>query len=223
MTGWLLVIELKASCNKAYLPYQKYGEALEGCYSIQSDFVLLLINQENHGEPFRINNIHQYVNTRYKSRGLMLVMLINIFLGLIIPCVILIYLFRKKPAIIALMYPLGIAIAFISNDWGFRLFWEVAPTYENNPSLSTFPFNIGYFPMLSSLFGYIKLKNSFNPHLLILLFTTSSTSLEFIAICSGKISYLNGWNICFTFFVYLIGFFVASSYINILKKYKVLI
>jgi len=149
-------------------------------------------------------------------------MLSNILIGLVIPGVLIIYLFKKKPVIITLMYPLGIAIAFISNDWGFKLFWEVSPTHENNPSLTAFPYNIGFFPLLSSLFGYIRVKDVIKPHLLIFLFTTISTFMEFVAVWSGKITYYHGWNIFFTLFVYLMGFIGSSFYIKILRNYNVL-
>ncbi|KHE67702.1 hypothetical protein [Halobacillus sp. BBL2006] len=147
----------------------------------------------------------------------------NLLIGLLIPGVIIGYLFRKKPALVILMYPLGVAIGFVGSDWGFELFWKVSPTYENNSSISAFPYKIGYFPLLTSLFGYIRTKEIIKTPLLIFLFTISTTFLEFLAVWSGKIHYFNGWNIFLTFFIYLAGFIGAFFYIKMLKKYKILV
>ncbi|WP_227396812.1 hypothetical protein [Jeotgalibacillus aurantiacus] len=149
-------------------------------------------------------------------------MLTNVLIGLVLPGILTLYLFKQNPKIIILMYPLGIAIAFTSNDWGSGLYWTVSPVYEKNGSLSAFPYNVGYFPFIASLFGYLNIKNLINSHWLILLFSITFTSLELMAVFLDKISYHNGWNIFFTFFVYLVGYTGAHLYMIILKKYKVL-
>ncbi|ARI77916.1 hypothetical protein HM131_14130 [Halobacillus mangrovi] len=149
-------------------------------------------------------------------------MWINVLCGLLLPGIIIGYLFKKNPPLITLMYPIGVAIAFVGSDWGFGFFWDVSPTFEHNPSLSAFPYKIGYFPLLSCLFGYIKVKEIVKTPLLIFLFSFITTFMELLAVWSGKILYSNGWNIFWTFVTYLAGFIVAFLYIKILKKYKVL-
>ncbi|MBN9654172.1 hypothetical protein J0K78_07840 [Halobacillus sp. GSS1] len=149
-------------------------------------------------------------------------MWINIVIGLVIPWVTIGYLFKKNPVVILLMYPLGVAIAFIGSDWGFGLFWEVTPTYEQNRSLPAFPFKIGYLPLLSVLFGYIKAKEIVKTPLLIILFTIITAFMELVGVWTGKISYFHGWNIFLTLFIYLFGFMGTAFYMKILKKYKIL-
>ncbi|MFB4164098.1 hypothetical protein ACE1TI_09710 [Alteribacillus sp. JSM 102045] len=88
-------------------------------------------------------------------------MLINVIAGMIIPWIFSFFLYKKYPKVIILLYPLGISIAFISNDWGFDIFWLVA-LFHDNPSFSALPFNLGYFPFICSLFVYLKLKKIIN-------------------------------------------------------------
>ncbi|GGF15158.1 hypothetical protein GCM10010954_12220 [Halobacillus andaensis] len=149
-------------------------------------------------------------------------MWINILIGLVLPGAIIGYLFKKNPVVITLMYPVGVTFAVIFNFGGFGLFWDVSPTYEHNPSLSALPFIIGYFPLWSCLFGFIKIKEIVNPFLLTLLFTIITTILELWAVWLGKILYLNGWNFFWTFVIYLAGFIGVIFYIKLLKKYKIL-
>ncbi|MGI8313874.1 CBO0543 family protein [Halobacillus mangrovi] len=149
-------------------------------------------------------------------------MWINVLCGLLIPTVIIGYLFKKKPPLITLLYPIGVATGFVGSDWGFGFFWAVSPVFDHNPSLSAFPYKIGYFPLLACLFGYIKVKEIVKIPLLIFLFTIITTLLELLAVWSGKILYSNGWNIFWTFVIYLVGFIGVSFYIKVLKKYKIL-
>ncbi|WP_028784308.1 hypothetical protein [Thalassobacillus devorans] len=145
-------------------------------------------------------------------------MWMNVLLGLLIPWGILIYLFMKSPLLVILMYPLGVTIAFVANDWGFDLVWEVKPIY-NNPSLSAIPISLGYFPMVTSIFAYVREKTLIDIWTLILSFSLLTTFIEFLVLWSGKIHYYNGWNILWTYVTYLAGFIVVHVYVNILKKY----
>lgn len=147
-------------------------------------------------------------------------MWINVLLGLLIPWVILIYFYKKSPLLVILMYPLGVTISFVANDWGFLLFWEVEPVY-NNPSLSAIPISVGYFPLITALFAYIREKKAIDTWKLILLFSILTTFIELLVLWSGKIHYYNGWNILWTYFTYLAGFVVVNVYIKVLKKHHV--
>ncbi|UOQ45899.1 hypothetical protein MUN89_08255 [Halobacillus salinarum] len=149
-------------------------------------------------------------------------MWINLLVGFLLPGIIIVYLFLKNPKLITLMYPVGVATAFVGSDWGFGFFWNVTPTFEHNPSLSAFSYKIGYFPLLSCLFGYIKVKELVNTAFLILFFTIITTFMELLAVWSGKVLYSNGWNIFWTFVIYFAGFIGAFFYLQLLKKYKIL-
>ncbi|MFQ3542581.1 CBO0543 family protein [Halobacillus rhizosphaerae] len=146
----------------------------------------------------------------------------NVIIGLLIPTGIIIYLFKKSQKLTLLLYPLGVTIAVGGCDWGDGYFWDVSPLNTQNPSLSSFPFNIGYFPLLATSFGYTKEKKITKTPLLIFIFTIITTLLELSAVLSGKVVYAHGWNIYFTFGIYIAGFIGTTCYINALKKYGIL-
>ncbi|MFQ3543099.1 hypothetical protein Q7A53_03365 [Halobacillus rhizosphaerae] len=148
-------------------------------------------------------------------------MLLNIILGILIPWILCILLIQRAPIVVFVMFPIGISIAFLANDWGFDLFWLVSPTLTN-PSLSALPYNVGYFPFLASLFAYFKVKQGRNSTLLVTIFSIITTSIEGCALIIGKVHYLNGWNILYTFLVYVTGFTIASLYLHLLTNYKIL-
>ncbi|UOQ42810.1 hypothetical protein MUN89_12635 [Halobacillus salinarum] len=148
-------------------------------------------------------------------------MIVNIVVGLVIPWILSIWLALRSPIIVILIFPLGITIAYLANDWGFELFWTVSPTLKN-PSLSILPYNIGYFPFIATLFAFIKLKRKYKNLSLIVWFTAITTLLEWFAVYIDKVNYLNGWNHLLTLLVYLTGFVATSLYLELLTKYKVL-
>ncbi len=148
-------------------------------------------------------------------------MLLNIVLGLLIPWILCILLVQKAPIVVFVMFPVGIAIAFLANDWGFDLFWMVSPILKN-PSLSALPYNLGYFPLLACIFAYFKVKKGINSTLLVIIFSIITTSIEGGALLIGRVLYLNGWNILFTYLVYITGFTIASLYLHLLTNFKIL-
>lgn len=119
------------------------------------------------------------------------------------------------------MYTLGVSIAFVANDWGFNIFWKVNPEHDN-PSLPAMPFNLGYFPLLTSTFALIKEAQIVNNKVLILLYSLIFTVLEYVALYIGKVEYYNGWIIIYSFFIYLSGFIVCYGYIRLLKRYQII-
>ncbi|WP_054637573.1 hypothetical protein [Thalassobacillus sp. C254] len=149
-------------------------------------------------------------------------MLFNIFFGFVLPWIILFVLWRKFPEVIILFVPLGIAIAFVSNDWGMNIFWYTEPYIEKNESLSAFPLNLGYFPLMACLFVTAIMKYQFSRITLIVFFTIFFSAVEYIALVFGRVHYLNGWDIIFTSGIYLAGFVITSVYANLLSKYKML-
>ncbi|ASF39795.1 hypothetical protein CEH05_11865 [Halobacillus halophilus] len=148
-------------------------------------------------------------------------MLTNVLLGFILPFSINIIIFLRKPRITILMYTLGVSIAFVANDWGFNIFWKVNPEHDN-PSLPAMPFNLGYFPLLTSTFALIKEAQIVNNKVLILLYSLIFTVLEYVALYIGKVEYYNGWIIIYSFFIYLSGFIVCYGYIRLLKRYQII-
>ncbi|WLR50378.1 hypothetical protein LC040_14055 [Bacillus tianshenii] len=148
-------------------------------------------------------------------------MFINITIGLIIPWLIGVYLYRKAPIMVILIAPIGGLISFILNDWGFNYFWEVTPVYKNT-SLSALPYCLGLYPILACSFIYFLQKKVINDLILMLLFTIVSTISERIAVMLGKIHYTNGWSIFFTLTFYFAGFLTTFIYYRILVNRKIL-
>ncbi|MFB4165787.1 hypothetical protein ACE1TI_18810 [Alteribacillus sp. JSM 102045] len=109
-------------------------------------------------------------------------MIYNILIGMVIPWICLIFLFKKTAKVMLITFPLGISIAFLANDWGEDIFWGITPYIEKNPSLATLPINIGYFPLLACLLAYVQTKKVSNDNILIVLFSFSAT---FIAVSGG--------------------------------------
>ncbi|PYZ91928.1 hypothetical protein CR194_17145 [Salipaludibacillus keqinensis] len=146
-------------------------------------------------------------------------MVINIILGAILPWIILVYLYKRDSKIVVLFVPFAIALAFIANDWGQEIFWVVTPYFEN-PSLSTLPINLGYFPLLACLLVYIKIKKVVNNRILLTFSISGAIALEFTALTFGKVIYLNNWNLFYTSFIYLGGALVTLSYLYLLQKFN---
>ncbi|MFZ4451337.1 hypothetical protein [Salibacterium aidingense] len=148
-------------------------------------------------------------------------MITNIVLGMLLPLGVCAWIFKKSPKLVTLMFPLGTAIAFVANDWGFNIFWVVEPTHDN-PSLPAYPYGLGYFPLLSSAYAYAAVTFKIRPSILIILFAIPTTLIEHIAEQLDKVHYLNGWNSLFTLLIYLSGFIVSHLYLKLLFYYKLL-
>lgn len=113
-------------------------------------------------------------------------------------------------------------IAFTIDEIGtFLDFWEVKPFLFRDKSFSTFPFNIGFYPVLTLLMMLLIHNKKFKPGVQILLFTMLTTFLEWVYLSIGNMNYSNGWNIFWTFFSYLIPFTFVYYYYHILKKFNV--
>ncbi|MFD1017662.1 hypothetical protein [Thalassobacillus hwangdonensis] len=148
-------------------------------------------------------------------------MLVNTLIGACIPLLICLLLYKRNPQIIVAMYPFGVAVAFLANDWGFTHFWMVTP-YKEPDSISAMPFNLGYFPLMSCLIIVVKYKLLWKSIYLILLFTTIGTCLEGFGVLVGKIIYLDGWNIFYTSLIYFSSFTLAILYSKVLMRYHML-
>jgi hypothetical protein len=143
----------------------------------------------------------------------------NIVFGFIIPWVLGIWLYKKHPMIVILIVPIGISAAFLINEPGFNYFWEIKPKYKN-VSLSAQPLNFGLYPILASFMIYF-IEKGMKPFITILGFTLFITGLEWIALIQNKVKYLNGWNIGWTFCIYLLAFLIIYGYYIILNRNKI--
>jgi hypothetical protein len=142
-----------------------------------------------------------------------------IIFGFIIPWILGLWLYRKQPKLILIMAPVGVTIAFMINEPGFNYFWEIVPKY-NNASLASLPVNFGLYPVSASFMIYFVDKKSLNAYFGVLLFTSLTTGLEWIAVLQKKIIYLHGWNMWWTFGIYLLAYSIVYAYYRILKKHS---
>ncbi|WP_275175823.1 hypothetical protein [Bacillus tropicus] len=75
----------------------------------------------------------------------------NIIIGFIIPWIFGIWLFKRNPKVVLLIAPIGIAVAFLINEWGVNYFWQLKPIFKNI-GLSAYPLNFGLYPVLVCFF-----------------------------------------------------------------------
>lgn len=54
---------------------------------------------------------------------------VNIIIGFIIPWIFGIWLYKRNPKVVLLIAPIGIAIAFLINEWGIDYFWQFEPIF----------------------------------------------------------------------------------------------
>ena len=146
-------------------------------------------------------------------------MLINILLGFFLPWVTVgIYIYKRDKRILLLIFPISALVAFITNELGFYFeFWNLTPILKEE-SMSALPMNLGIFPLLACCLIYLIKSRNWNPILLILLFSLLTTCLEFIGVITGKVIYMNHWNLGWTFVSYLIAYILEFWYYRILKN-----
>ena len=146
-------------------------------------------------------------------------MILNIIFGFIIPWLTMgMYLYKKDKKIIFYIIPFASLVAFGVNLFGYTLnLFHLEPLELG--ILSTFPTNLGYFPLLGGLFIYSIRASSFNNKLKMILFSILSSALEYNFVISGKIVYSENWNIFFTFLSYLLAYTVGYYYYIALIHY----
>ncbi|OUS74344.1 hypothetical protein B1748_21190 [Paenibacillus sp. MY03] len=142
-------------------------------------------------------------------------MLMDIILGFIIPWILGLYLIMKDLPFVFHVGSIGALISFVINDIGYFMnWWHLTPKDYGN--LSFIPYNLGVFAVIAVLTVRI-IQNGRKSWVVIPSATLIKTLLESVYVFSGKVVYLNGWNIGFTFVLYL--FSCTLGYI-IYKKTK---
>ncbi|MCI1695819.1 CBO0543 family protein [Aneurinibacillus aneurinilyticus] len=142
----------------------------------------------------------------------------NIFWGFIIPWVFGFWLYKQDKKLILLIVPLSVTLSFIINLFGFHFgFWSFTPILKTK-ELSVFPLNVGLYPMLSSYLIYLIQKNKLHPYILVFIFALCTTLFEYIELFFEKVAYGHGWNIFWTFWSYVLPYFIIYRYHVALKK-----
>lgn len=149
-------------------------------------------------------------------------MLYHIFFGLIVPLGLAgIYLTVNFPRITVLFFPIGAATAFLLNDWGFTLFYQVTPPTDI-PLLAVLPYQLGLYPVLACMF--ISVIHIQNLHFLIPLvsFVSGTTLLEYVGVLSGTVIYTNDWTIFWSALSYLAAYVIIFLYYQLVIKMNLL-
>lgn len=150
-------------------------------------------------------------------------MLANIIFGFLIPWVFGIYLFKKSPIIVLLIFPMAAIISSIINATGYKLeFWDFTPLIKDDETLSALPFDIGLYPVLASYLIYWIRKNNRYTLIKIAGICLLTTAFEFVGFLCGKVVYKNNWNVGWTLLSYLIAFVLVYLYYRLLLRYKIL-
>ncbi|WP_134703136.1 CBO0543 family protein [Ammoniphilus sp. YIM 78166] len=144
-------------------------------------------------------------------------MFFNFVIGFIIPWILGVWIYKRNSIIVILIAPIGVVAATVINEWGFNYLWKFKP-FLNNQSLSALPLDLGIYPVLACYFIYLVNRGIGNKYTLLLLFAIFITLLEWIAVKSDRVIYLNGWNIGWTFCVYLLTFMVIYRYYKLLQN-----
>lgn len=147
-------------------------------------------------------------------------MTINIVIGFVIPWMFGIWLHKKSPIIIYLIAPIAAIVSAFFNDIGYYLgFWDFTPKIENDETLSALPLDLGLYPITACYLIYWIVRNNRRPWLKIVSVSLFNTTLEFIALLSGKAEYGKGWNIGWTFISYALALTLIFLYYKLLDKY----
>lgn len=146
-------------------------------------------------------------------------MVINILLGFLLPWIILgIYIYKRDKTILIVFFPISALLAFIINEFGFYFeFWNLTPILRIK-TMSALPMDIGIFPLLGCYLVYLINRNHWNFLQLIILFSGFTTVLEFTGVITGKVIYMNHWNIGWTFVSYFVFYTLEVLYYRILKN-----
>ncbi|WP_407312148.1 CBO0543 family protein [Desulfosporosinus sp. SB140] len=143
-------------------------------------------------------------------------MLINILLGFFIPWILGISLYRKDKRILLAIFPVGSLMAFTINIFGFYFeFWNLTPILKEK-TMAALPMDLGVYPILGCYLIYLVDHKQWNPFLLIAIFAGLTTVFEFMGVVTGKVVYMNHWNIGWSFVSYFIPYTLEVWYYRIL-------
>ncbi|KAJ49825.1 hypothetical protein BD780_001959 [Clostridium tetanomorphum] len=148
-------------------------------------------------------------------------MLTNFIIGFIIPWILGIFIYFKEKILLFVIAPFFSTVAYTVNTWGFyKDYWSLYPF--NLGKVSSVPFDLGLYPVLSVYLVYLIKKSNINAYIVVILFSIFTTFLEALGIIIGKVAYHNGWNIFYTFFSYLFPYILVYYYYLNLKRINIL-
>ncbi|CAN7408370.1 hypothetical protein LJR153_002625 [Paenibacillus sp. LjRoot153] len=148
--------------------------------------------------------------------------LINILIGFVVPWLFGIALFKKAPTLAILIFPVTAFISLLINVFGYHMkFWHFTPLIEGVETISSLPFDIGFYPLTGCIAIYwIDIKKK-HPLIVLILLSILLTGLEYIAYLVGKVVYSHGWTIGWTFVSYFVAFAAVYGFYALARKHRV--
>ncbi len=142
----------------------------------------------------------------------MVILIFHIVVGLIVPLLFAIWLYKKERKIVIIIFPLAIVVSLLFNIVGFYMgWWLVHPILKIN-CVTALAYDLGMYPVLGS-FLILAIKKLFGfRFLLILIFSFATTFFEWIAVLLEIVEYGQGWNIFWTFISYFVAYFLVYLY-----------
>lgn len=148
-------------------------------------------------------------------------LLITLIIGFLIPFTIGIFIYLKDFRVIMLIAPIACAVAFILNTLGIVLGY-FSPTVDNiNPYLITGITNVGLFSLEPCILIFAVRHSKIKPIYLLLLITIFSLLIDLALLSTNFLIYENGWNIIYSFIMFLISFLIVYLYYLLLKKLNI--
>jgi len=140
-----------------------------------------------------------------------MMMRFNIWMGFIIPWILGIGLLKKQKELVRIV-PFVWVLSTLVNVWGdYYKFWIVKPKRKSKQYLTTMPYNLGLYPMLSMFMVY-WIKNNRKSLPLIFLFSLFTTVAEYGMVLLKKVTYGENWSCLKTFFSYLLPYYLVYRY-----------
>lgn len=148
-------------------------------------------------------------------------MLFNLIVYFAIPWVFGIFLYRKDSRLFLSVFPLSSLLSFLINTMGIYLgYWSFSP--HNHTYFLSILLNIGLYPILGTYFIYLLHHKKINLYILLISFTIISTLFKAVMLMLGKTVYSNGWNLLYTFILFIISYLAGYLFYTELEKKQII-
>lgn len=149
-------------------------------------------------------------------------MLLNFILFFVIPWIFGIFIYYKDIPIFLTTFTFSCMLSYTVNTLGSYMgFWNIYP--YNQSYFSYIPLNLGLYPILGTFFAYLLHNKKLNPFIVLVAFAIISTLFKYIMLVNGRVIFGNGWNILYTFILFVILYYIGYLFYLTLKKKKIII
>ncbi len=149
-------------------------------------------------------------------------MILNFILFLVIPLALGIFIYHKSSVIFLTGFTFSCLLSFTFNTLGVYFgFWNVYPYSQSY--FSYLPLNLGLYPIMGTLYLYLLHRVKLNKAILLLSFAVISTTFKIILIYFGRAVYGKGWSSIYTFFSFLVLYYLGYLFYLTLSRKKIII